>query len=46
MKNAQIAALVLSKVNAGLTLRQAFDEVMGAGAYDGLAGQVYDALRA
>lgn len=46
LKNAAISAKIMTNVQAGMTLRQAFDAVLGAGAYSKLAGEVYDALRA
>ena len=46
LKNAIISAKILAHVQAGMTLRQAFDAVLGEGAYSKLAGEVYDALRA
>jgi len=41
-----ISARILALKNSGMSLREAFDAVLGAGAYDKLAGEVYDALRA
>ena len=54
LKNAAISAQIMTNVQAGkpasqqagMTLAQAFDAVMGEGAYVKLAGEVYDALRA
>ncbi|CAB4159815.1 hypothetical protein UFOVP726_43 [uncultured Caudovirales phage] len=46
LKNAAISAKIMTNVQAGMTLREAFDAVLGQGAYAKLAGEVYDALRA
>ena len=46
-KTQQIAALIAAAMQAnGGDLPQAFDSVMGAGAYMKLAGEVYAELRA
>lgn len=45
-KNAEISRRILAKVADGMTLPEAFDAVIGAGAYAALAGDVYDTLRA
>lgn len=45
LKNAAISAKILANVQAGMTLREAFDAVLGQGAYAKLAGEVYDALQ-
>jgi len=44
--NTKISARILILVQSGMTLPQAFDAVLGAGAYAKMAGEVYDALRA
>lgn len=44
--NAKISAAILANVAAGMTLPQAFDAVLGEGAYAKMAGELYDALRA
>lgn len=44
--NPKISAAILAHVAAGKSLPEAFDAVLGAGAYAKLAGDVYDALRA
>jgi len=46
LKNAAISAAIIAHRNNGMSLRDAFDAVLGAGAYSKLAGEVYDALRA
>lgn len=46
IKNAAISAGILALKQSGMTLRQAFDAVLGEGAYSKVAGEVYDALRA
>lgn len=45
-KTAAISALILSKIADGLSVRDAFDAVLGAGSYERLAGEVWEALRA
>jgi hypothetical protein len=45
-KNAQISMMILDRMARGMELRAAFDEVLGEGAYNKLAGEVYDELRA
>jgi hypothetical protein len=42
----KISARILVLMQTGMTLPQAFDAVLGAGAYLKLAGDLYDALRA
>lgn len=42
--NAKISAAIIAHRLAGKSLRDAFDAVLGAGAYEALAGEVYDAL--
>lgn len=44
--NPKISAAILAHVASGKSLPEAFDAVLGAGAYAKLAGDVYDALRA
>lgn len=44
--NAKISAAILSHHLAGKSLPEAFDAVLGAGAYQQFAGNLYDALRA
>lgn len=45
MNKTQIAsAKILSLVSEGKTLSEAFDAVLGAGAFEKLAGEVYDTL--
>lgn len=46
LKNAKISAMIIAKMQEGLDIREAFDAVLGEGAYMRLAGEVYDALRA
>lgn len=41
-----ISARILHLVGQGLSIRESFDEVLGAGAYERMAGELYDALRA
>ena len=44
-KSQAISALILARVANGETLKQAFDAVLGAGAYDRLAGEVWESLQ-
>lgn len=44
--NAKIAARIVALMNTGMDIRTAFDAVIGTGAYDALAAEVYDALKA
>lgn len=46
LKNAQISAAILANMNKGMNIKEAFDAVIGEGAYMKLAGEVYHALRA
>ena len=46
LKNAAISAKIIANVQAGMTLPQAFDAVLGEGAYLKLAGDLYDKLNA
>lgn len=39
------ALAIIAHRLAGKSLKEAFDAVLGAGAYEALAGEVYDALR-
>lgn len=45
-KNAIISMKILAKMNDGLSVREAIDAVLGAGTFEQVAGDVYDALRA
>jgi len=45
-KNQAISALILAQVAQGKTIQQAFDAVIGEGAYEKLAGEVWEALQA
>ena len=45
-KQQAISALILAEVAKGSTIQQAFDAVIGEGAYAQLAGEIYDELRA
>lgn len=44
--NAIVSARILTLVQTGLTLQQAMDQVLGAGSFAALAGQVYDGIKA
>lgn len=45
-KAAMISAMILEKRLSGMSIRDAFDAVIGEGAYSKLAGEIYDELRA
>lgn len=45
-KQQAISALILAHVASGKTIQQAFDAVIGEGAYQQLAGEVWEALQA
>lgn len=45
-KNAEISRRILAKKAEGMTIREAFDAVLGKGRFAALAGELYDALRA
>ena len=45
-KTQAISAMILNKIAAGMTAKEAINAVLGAGAYEKLAGEVYDELRA
>ena len=45
-KNAEISRRILAKKLEGMSLKQAFDSVLGEGRYDQLVSDVYDELRA
>lgn len=44
--NAEISRRILTHRIAGKTNREAFDLVLGAGAFDAMVSDLYDALRA
>lgn len=44
-KNQAISALILAEVAQGKTIQQAFDAVIGEGAYEQLAGEIWEALQ-
>ena len=46
IKNAAINANILAYIQAGMTLQQAFDAVIGEGAYAKMASELYGELRA
>lgn len=43
-KNAEISRRILEKVATGMTLRSAFDAVLGDGRYDSMISDLYDTL--
>ena len=45
-KNLVISVAIKALVEQGLTVRAAYDAVLGAVAYEKMAGQVYDELKA
>jgi hypothetical protein len=44
-KQQAISALILAEIAKGKTMEQAFDAVIGEGAYKQLAGEVWEALQ-
>jgi hypothetical protein len=44
-KTQAISALILAEVASGKAIEQAFDAVIGEGAYQKLAGEVWEALQ-
>lgn len=44
-KTQAISALILAQVAEGKTIQQAFDAVIGPGAYERLAGEVWEAFQ-
>jgi hypothetical protein len=44
-KTQAISALILAEVAQGKSIQQAFDTVIGPGAYERLAGEVWEALQ-
>lgn len=44
-KTQAISALILARVAQGETIQQAFDAIIGPGAYQQLAGEVWEALQ-
>ena len=44
-KHQAISALILANIAKGMTVEQAFDAVIGEGAYKQLAGEVWEALQ-
>jgi alpha/beta superfamily hydrolase len=45
-KNIVISAAIAALMDQGLTIRAAYEAVFGAGAFDQMAGNLYDAMRA
>lgn len=45
-KNLVISAIIDTIVAEGFSFRDAFDAVLGEGAYSNMAGSLYDAIRA
>lgn len=43
-KNAEISRRILVKIAEGMTLKAAFDAVLGDGRYDAMIGEIYDTL--
>lgn len=43
-KNALISARIIAKVSEGMSVKDAYDFVMGSGAYAKLAGEIYDEI--
>ena len=45
-KNKLITIALASRITAGMTARQAWEDLFGAGSWEEFAGQIYDELRA
>jgi hypothetical protein len=45
-KTQAISQMILSRIAEGMTLREAFDAVLGQGAYDKLASDLHDEFNA
>lgn len=45
-KNAAITVALAARLQAGMNVREAIEDVFGVGAYERIAGEIYDALRA
>ena len=45
-KNAAISAKIIALRQQGVPIRAAIDAVLGAGTFEQIAGELYDALRA
>ena len=46
IKNAEISRRILAQLADGMSVRAAFDEVLGAGRYEQMVSDLYDELRA
>ena len=44
--NQKISLAILSKMQSGMSVREAIDAVLGAGTFEKVASDVYDVLRA
>lgn len=44
-KQQAISLMILENVTNGMSLEEAFDAVLGAGAFEKLAGEIYEELR-
>jgi len=44
-KTATISAMILAQVEKGLTVREAIDAVLGAGTFERIAGEVWEAAQ-
>jgi len=44
-KNAEISRRILAMMASGMSLEASIDAVLGAGAYERIAGDLYEALR-
>lgn len=45
-KTQAISAMILTKIEAGMSTREAFDAVLGAGRFEQLAGDIWEAANA
>jgi hypothetical protein len=46
MTNTKISLRILAAINSGMTIEQAINHVLGAGSFERIAADVYNALRA
>lgn len=44
-KNAEISKRIMNLVNSGVNIRDAINTVLGAGSYEKLAGDIWEAMQ-
>ena len=44
-KNTEISRRIMSLVSSGVNIRDAINAVLGAGAYEGIAGDIWEAMQ-